>query len=53
MVASFFAWRGLVVASPAWYPNVSDTVRERLLCFIERLLAGEAFDPARVDELLR
>ncbi|MCA9668802.1 MAG: phosphotransferase [Myxococcales bacterium] len=53
MVAPFFAWRGLVVASPVWYPNVSDTVRERLLCFIERLLAGEAFDPARVDELLR
>src|SRR5690606_17668872 len=25
MVAPFFAWRGLVVASPVWYPNVEET----------------------------
>lgn len=52
-VAPFFAWRGLVVASPVWYPKVPDAVRERLFLFIERLLAGEPFMPSRVDELLR
>jgi hypothetical protein len=53
VVAPFFAWRGLVVASPVWYPGVADDVRDRLLRFVERLLAGEPFDPEGVDELLR
>lgn len=45
VIAPFFAWRTLVVASPVWYPNVADPVRDRLLCFAERLLAGRPFDP--------
>lgn len=52
VVAPFFTWRALVVASPLWYPNVPDPVRERLFTFAERLLAGHPFDPTRVDELL-
>ncbi|MCB9727083.1 MAG: phosphotransferase [Deltaproteobacteria bacterium] len=51
VVAPFFAWRTLVVASPVWYPDVADATRDRLLRFAERLLAGEPFDPARVEEL--
>lgn len=52
VVAPFFAWRGLVVASPVWYPKVRDEIRGRLLRFVERLLAGETFDPQRIDELV-
>jgi aminoglycoside phosphotransferase (APT) family kinase protein len=48
----FFAWRGLVVASPVWYPDVDDAVRDRLLAFVERLVEGRAFDPFRVEDLL-
>ncbi len=52
VIAPFFAWRGLVVASPIWYPAVADSVRETLLSFVERLLEGAPFMPQRVDELL-
>lgn len=51
-IAPFFAWRGLVVASPVWYPAVDDGVRDRLLRFVERLLAGAPFDPFDLDPLL-
>lgn len=53
VVAPFFTWRLLVLASPVWYPNVAESVRHRLLCFAERLLQGAVFDPARIDELTR
>lgn len=52
VVAPFFAWRALVVANPVWYPSVSDPVREVILRFAERLLAGEPFEPTSVEKLL-
>lgn len=52
VIAPFYAWRGLVVASPVWYPSVPDAIRDRLLRFVERLLIGVRFDPFAVDELL-
>ncbi len=52
IVAPFYAWRALVLASPAWYPDVSPSVRDRILRFAERLLAGQTFTPERVDDLL-
>jgi len=53
VVPPFFTWRALVLASPLWYPNVDDQVRDRLLTLCERLLAGEEFLPNEVDRLLR
>jgi aminoglycoside phosphotransferase (APT) family kinase protein len=53
LVAPFFAWRALVLASPAWYPNESAATRDTLLCLAESLLEGSRFDPWRVEELLR
>ena len=53
VVAPFFAWRALVVACPAWYPTVSDAVRDRILRFAERLLAGARFSPDAMDEVLK
>ncbi len=52
VVAPFFAWRGLVVASPLWYPQVPNTVRDRLMRMIERLLDGASFHPADIEGLL-
>lgn len=53
VVPVYFAWRTLVLASPVWYPDTSAAARESLLRFAERLLAGEPFDPERIDELVR
>lgn len=53
MVAPYFTWRALVLACPAWYPDLDPEVRDTILRFAERLIAGESFDPDRVEELLR
>ena len=45
-VAPYFAWRGLVLASPLWYPHLTAGDRRRILAFVERVLAAEEFDPA-------
>lgn len=52
LVGPFFAWRALVLASPAWYPSETPDTRDRLLRVAERLLAGDRFHPSRVQELL-
>lgn len=49
VAAPFFAFRGLVMASPLWYPDLSDTVRRRLLDFILAVLDEETFDPTQVN----
>ena len=49
-VAPFFAFRGLVVASPVWYPNLSMEVRRSLFRFIENVLDVPGFEPERVNE---
>ncbi|HSA84618.1 MAG TPA: phosphotransferase [Nitrospira sp.] len=47
--APFFAFRGLVVASPLWYPNLSTDVRRSLFRFIENVLDVPRFEPERVN----
>ena len=44
VVQPFYAWRGLVVASPIWYPNLSRDVRIKLFSFIRNVLECERFD---------
>lgn len=48
----FYAFRGLVVASPLWYPDLTRECRERLFGFVERVLAVESFRPDGVERLL-
>jgi len=48
--APFFAFRGLVVASPLWYPNLSIDIRRSLFRFIENVLDSPRFEPERVNE---
>ena len=47
--APFFAFRGLVMASPVWYPHLEDLVRRKLLNFILNVLEADGFDPALVN----
>lgn len=51
-IAAFYAWRGLVVGSPLWYPDLPPGVREAIFRFIFRVLEEEAFSPERVREYL-
>ncbi|MGC4099639.1 MAG: phosphotransferase [Nitrospira sp.] len=48
--APFFAFRGLVVASPLWYPTLSMDIRRRLFRFIANVLDSPRFEPDRVNE---
>jgi hypothetical protein len=51
--APFFAFRGLVLASPVWYPKLSIEVRRTIFRFIKHVLDEPRFDPARVNEYCR
>lgn len=53
LVAPWFAWRALVVASPQWYPTIADEVRCKLLNFARNvLLAKRPFCPADTNDYL-
>ncbi len=52
VIAPFFAWRGLVIASPVWYPHLARDLRQAVFRFIQNVLSAEAFDPGRVAEYL-
>jgi hypothetical protein len=51
--APFFAFRGLVLASPLWYPKLTVAVRRKIFRFIENVLAVGRFDPAEVNRYCR
>ncbi len=50
VAAPFYAFRGLVMASPVWYPALDEDVRRTLFTFIEGVLDAETFDPGRVND---
>lgn len=50
VVAPFFAFRGLVMASPLWYPNLAEEVRRKLFAFMQAVMDAPVFDPERVNE---
>jgi hypothetical protein len=50
VAAPFYAFRGLVMASPVWYPTLDEDVRRKLFTFIEGVLDSETFDPAAVND---
>ena len=53
VIAPFYAWRGLVVASPVWYPHLPASVRKRIFDFIINVLASGRFEPPSVQEYFR
>jgi len=52
VAAPFLAWRGLVMASPVWYPGLEERLRRRLFDFILNVLAAGRFDPGRANAYL-
>lgn len=44
VVAPFYVFRGLVVASPEWYPRLDPEVRRGLFRFVENVLEDGRFD---------
>jgi hypothetical protein len=44
VIQPFYAFRGLVVASPLWYPHISLDTRRKLLNLIKNVLDAEEFD---------
>jgi hypothetical protein len=46
----FFAFRGLVMANPLWYPALDPAVRQKMLSFVLRVLDEERFDPALAND---
>jgi hypothetical protein len=45
VLAPFFAWRALVLASPVWYPGLTVEQRSALLTFAEQVMDASTFDP--------
>ena len=52
VIQPFYAFRGLVVASPIWYPNISEATRRKMFNFIRNVLDTEKFDYKSVDKYL-
>lgn len=52
VAAPFFAWRGLVVASPIWYPHIQEGVRKSVFNFIINVLESDVFDFKDVNRYL-
>jgi hypothetical protein len=53
VAAPFFAFRGLVMASPLWYPALAEEVRRAIFAFLRNVLDADAFDPGRVGEYMK
>lgn len=49
----FYAWRGLVIASPLWYPNLSLDVRMKLFNFVRNVLETEKLDLKGVNSYIK
>jgi hypothetical protein len=52
VIQPWFAWRALVVASPVWYPSISEPVRRKLLDFAHQVMATPQYDFEDVNQYL-
>jgi hypothetical protein len=52
VIQPWFAWRALVLASPLWYPTISEEVRRKLLTFARRVMATDRYDYCQVNQYL-
>lgn len=53
VVGPYFAFRGLVVANPMWYPRLAPGIRAKLLNFVRAVLEAPRFDPGDVSVYCR
>lgn len=52
VIAPWFAWRALVLASPRWYPSLTPKERRKLLNFARNVMSAERFDWANINNYL-
>jgi len=52
VIQPWYAWRALVLASPIWYPTISEDVRRKLLTFAHRVLDTERYDYQQMNQYL-
>ena len=50
VIAPFYAFRGLVMASPVWYPSLPSPIRRKLFSFTRAVLEAKRFDPEQVND---
>ncbi|TFF99104.1 MAG: aminoglycoside phosphotransferase family protein [Promethearchaeota archaeon] len=50
VIAPFYVWRALVLASPIWYPDIQLKIREKLFRFIENVLTDDKFNYKSIKE---
>jgi hypothetical protein len=53
IVGLFFAFRGVVVIHPTFYPKQSILVRKRMLNFIKNVLKTKRFEPCNINRYLK
>lgn len=53
VVAPFYAFRGVVVANPIFYPDVTKTNRQRIFNFVHGVLKDNFFDVRKVNEYIK
>ena len=53
VVAPFYVFRGLVIASPQWYPGHPLDVRQALFRFMENILEDEVFEYININKYLQ
>lgn len=52
VIAPWFAWRALVLASPQWYPSLADSVRRQLLTFARHVMEEPCFEWQAINSYL-
>ncbi len=50
VAAPFLAFRGLVMASPVWYPTLREKVRRQILALVLAVLQSDSFDPRKAND---
>ncbi len=53
VIQPFFAWRGLVIASPIWYPDLSLSLRKKIFNFIRNVLNTKKFNLNDVNSYIK
>lgn len=53
VVQPFYAWRGLVIASPVWYPNLKLDVRMKLFNFIKNVLETKRLNLREINSYIK
>jgi hypothetical protein len=49
VAAPFLVFRGLVMAHPVWYPQLSEDLRKKLFRFMQAVLNADQFEPEQVN----